>query len=189
MTEPWQMSLRDFIGSWPVKDPASRAESNADDRQLESEIEEGTEGWSRVDMRRTSARNFFIAEVLGTDSDVALVCHDPEEGSWDVCGGYVGPSLWIAPGARGRGLAAELVAAKADLAGGVLEPVSYTSPGLAAHVAGHRLAVRRALREGHRVPAHVLADYPEFAPAGRPRRVLETVLEDSAPGPGGPGRR
>lgn len=181
MPEVWQIPLGDFVGRFPIKEPSSAAEAAADERHLCREIEEGSEGWTRRGMRRTGTRGFYIAEVPGT-SDVILINHDESCHEFDVCGGYVGPSLWIERGVRGRGLAAELVLAKADLLDGRMEPESYTEAGRAAHVSAHRLAVERAIGEGFRVPSHVLSDYPGMGrkSINRPMHVPENVAH--APG-------
>lgn len=164
MPEVWQTTLADFVGEWPVEDPVTASQAAADERQLEREVNEDSKGWLRCGMKPTSAPGFYITGVPGTEHAI-LVSYSIEDRSYDVCGGYVGPSLWIAQGSRGRGLAAELVLARANLEGGPINAISYTTAGLAAHISAHRLSVQCAIRDGYRVPLHILADYPEFMPS------------------------
>jgi predicted GNAT family acetyltransferase len=165
MPEAWQVTAARFVGSYKVKDPASTREALADDMQLQAEIEEGGEIWMRSTLRRVSSANgYFIAETKGGEN-VVLLSYDADSETFDVCGGYVGPSLWVRWSSRGKGLAAELVAAKAALVGTDINPESYTTAGRAAHCAGHRLVVERAVAEGYRVAQEVLNDYPHLLPS------------------------
>ena len=167
MPEVWEMTQADFVGRWPVSDAADAEEAAQMERDCCVSVMEAEDLWFRPSLRRVaSIPGYMIAEVRG-EGDVVLLSRDPACGTLDACGGYVGSILWIERGSRGRGLAAELVLAKADLNGGRLAPESYTSAGRAAHRSAHRLAVQRAMRGGLRVPRHVLDGYPEFAPARR----------------------
>lgn len=163
MPEVWQMSLAQFVGPWP-----DREADHAFDEEyhLSNAIRQGCEGWIRSTLRPLgSAPGFYVAEIEGSPGDVALLNHDEDCDEYDVCGGYVGPELWVEFGCRGRGLAAELVLAKAALNDGRLEPEHYNEAGRAAHVSAHRLAVQRALRARYRVPAHAFEGHADLAPA------------------------
>lgn len=179
MPEVWQQSRKVFLGAWPVKDPPNRTCALLDEARMETEVNEGTMGWLHTTLRPSRlSPGFFLADVAGTDGDVVLLHRDGRDGTLDVCGGYVGPSLWIEHTVRDQGLSAELILAKARLLDGRLQPQSYTTLGYKAHASAHRLAVQTALAEGRAVPSQVLRDYPDLAdiapaasraiPAGHP---------------------
>lgn len=73
---------------------------------------------------------------------------------------HVGGDVYVAPAWRGRGIAAELLLARAVLHDrGRREGFLYSPEGHAAAVASHRLAVTLALENGRTVPERILADH------------------------------
>jgi GNAT superfamily N-acetyltransferase len=195
MTVPWLMTRDAFVGDYPVKNPATPAEASEDERQLHREIREARLHILPASIRRLDGyKGYFLADVAADESEacadagVLLLKRDPEDGKMAVIGGYVGPSLWVHKDSRGMGLGPELVLAKADVVARGMNPVSYTTGGLKAHREAHRLAVQRALRDGYKVPDHVLAaDYPEMLPPGR-RLSVPAARREGKPGtvPSGP---
>lgn len=180
MGEVWQVRRDTFVGAYPVSD----ADLEGIERAARQEVDEHAADWMpRTLSRVPSSPGFFFAAVRGQPEDVALIQQDEFDGTYDVVGGYVGSTLWVERGLRGRGLAAELVLAKAARCD-TLDPVSYTTAGKAAHESAHRLAVQRALRAGHRVPREVMEDYPELCgPVGGARRCQVAADAATAPGP------
>lgn len=179
MPEAWLMTRAEFVGGYRVDD-RDLAEFDSTSRRV---IDEASEGWSRRSLQPVpSARGYYFASIPGRPGDVLLVNRDPD-GELDVVGGYVEETLWVARGARGNGLSPELVLEAFDRRGGMLYPVTYTSAGKAAHESAHRLAVQRALREGFRVPAKVMMDYPELSPAGAPLAAPPPAAWQPAPEP------
>jgi len=103
-----------------------------------------------------------------------------ENGSGRVAGGIFKGLRWVHPAFRGAGLGAGIALAAHSVPGLVfLRPSSYSEGGWHSRVAAHRLAVRRAIDAGLRVPSAVLAEYlsgppeipsPGGSGAGRKRR-------------------
>lgn len=165
MAEIWQQTCEHFVGEWPMIEFSDPEDEALFDRTGGDEVDRHAAAWTRGGMRPVaSAPGFFIADVRGRPLDVALVRRD-KYGDMLLEGGYVESTLWLDRGIRGFGLAAELVIAKSEKLGGRVEPDRYTEAGLAAHRSAHRLAVQRAMREGFKVPDHVLVDYPELLDA------------------------
>ena len=151
MCEIWMRTKEQFVGDHRVDD----SDPDSFDRTAERVVDEGTRAWMASTIRPVPGRTGIAsASVRGDATAVALLCRDVH-GEWSVAGGYVGETLWLDHGLRGKGLGAELVLLKADRLGGFVQPESYTTAGRRAHEAAHDLAVERALAEGFRVPGHI----------------------------------
>lgn len=163
MPEIWMLTRRQFIGDWRIDDS-----DLADVERISAlKVDELTRGWIRSSLKPLpNATGYYIAGIRRQPLDVALLHWHERHEEWDVVGGYVEDILWLDILQRGRGLSLELVLAKADLLDGVMEPESYTTAGRNAHASAHKLAVRRAMQRGCRIPSHVMADYPELADGG-----------------------
>ena len=167
MPEVWQLTLNEFIGDIEVE--------HVDDEEIQNcnriygyEVSEATVGWLARTLRPIKNHSdLFFADIRHQPLDVALIQLD-QHGEYTVVGGYTGPHLWIDGGSNGdkgvrrRHIAPELVLAKAEKVEGAIEAESFTPAGYKAHAWAHYLAVKRAKENGHRVPAVVLADYPDL---------------------------
>jgi GNAT superfamily N-acetyltransferase len=145
MPEIWQISLKDFIGNWPVVEY---------DRDFECAcvkvIEKYEKSWLKKDLRPLEGyENFFLCNLSGGEG-VLLILKD-KWGDYDVVGGYVEETLWVEPSLRRKGLGRHLVIARAEMLGGRINPVSYTPAGLAAHRSAHALSVKKARQSGQRI--------------------------------------
>jgi hypothetical protein len=80
-----------------------------------------------------------------------------------VVGGIASGVVVVAPEHRGIGLGAEaVILAFATGIKRVADPVVFSEAGYGNRRAAHRIAVKRAIRGGLRVPDEVLADYPHL---------------------------
>ncbi|WP_439814532.1 hypothetical protein [Zavarzinia sp. CC-PAN008] len=164
--------LTDFIGGYPVvadDHPLSwRGRMVPADRVM-LEVSRLASSLGPVYRRRAqpcAAADYSIA-TISDQRPMVLAYHSA---SGRVAGGYVGGNLWVVPEHRMQHLGAEIVRVAAGLWPSPLDfRGSYSKAGLATHCAAHRVAVISALDAGIRVPAEVLADYPELA--HRPPRL------------------
>jgi GNAT superfamily N-acetyltransferase len=91
-----------------------------------------------------------------------------EDATGRVVGGQAGGVPYVLPEYRGLKLGREIALRAFETGLKKLSDGVFFSPeGLAARRSAHRFAVERAIGRGLAVPAEVLADYPDLAPAGK----------------------
>ena len=155
--EIWETSLDEFVGRHPVVEHDEEFE-----RACVSVVEEYEGRWSRACLKPIEGREgAWWCTPIGDDESVLLIVVGSKYGDLVLAGGYVDETLWVDSSLRGKGLAAELVIAKASVHGCPLNPVTYTVAGRAAHVAAHRLAVSRAVARGWKVPSKALESWKD----------------------------
>ena len=155
----WQMTQKEFIGDYPVND------TDLEDFERLSRIvvEEVSGAFIKGSLKPIEGQTrYYLADIRNRVTDVVLVEKDTRYNDLYVVGGYVDDTLWLEPNIRGKGFSVYLVLYKADKMAGVLEPTTYTSAGLKAHIAAHRKAVMDACHEGCRVSERVLDDYRDL---------------------------
>lgn len=168
----WKLRQDDFVGPFEVFDiDLEDVERSYGKYILE---QDGNLAFSTLKPVPERDGLFFI-ETKGSRENVVLLKLDTSDDDFYIVGGYVDEILWVDGGSngsfgvRGQGLAAELVLEKMSKVGIPFNVIHYTSAGIAAHEAAHRLAVRRALEAGKDVPGRVMQDYPEMAAQNAPR--------------------
>lgn len=167
---PHEVTLDEFLGAGKP-DPSICVQHDGyvtvSEREVRPDTVRDLNGASQFDLEELEG---YAVAALRNGRDAVLL-HETGDGEWELVGQYVGSSLNLLPGHRGKGLSRFLILAAAELRDGVPCPHgSYTPEGYAAHRAAHRLAVRWALEGEMPVPDAVLADYPGLAPPPSGRR-------------------